>query len=217
MSAFTPAHPAAMPASDDLLEVLFNVSMTGVIFFQPVFAADGVEIVDFTYVRLNAAAQQMLQLPERPEQSFLDLYPDAPPTGVFDFYCQAFRSREGQLHQLNYPHDGLDAYFYLAARRSGALLVVSFTDTNNQPRPAVEEALRQAQAREQAARAEAEARQRERRAVFEQAPLALALLQGPTHVVEFANERMARIWDRAQRFTQLGTIKRQALQRGEQA
>ena len=173
--------------------------------------------MDFTYVRLNAAAQQMLQLPERPEQSFLDLYPDAPPTGVFDFYCQAFRSREGQPHQLNYPHDGLDAYFYLAARRSGALLVVSFTDTNNQPRPAVEEALRQAQAREQAARAEAEARQRERRAVFEQAPLALALLQGPTHVVEFANERMARIWDRPQRFTQLGTIERQALQRVEQA
>jgi PAS domain S-box-containing protein len=186
-----------MPASDDLLEVLFNVSMTGVILFQPVFAADGAEIVDLAYVRLNAAAQQMLQLPERPEQSFLTLYPTARPTGVFDFYCQAFQAATVKRHQFNYQHDGLDAYFYLAAQRSGEVLVVSFTDTNDQPRSAVEEALRASQAREQAALAAAEARQATLYAVFEQAPVAISLLQGPTHVIEFANARMAQLWDRA--------------------
>jgi PAS domain S-box-containing protein len=186
-----------MPAPDDLLEVLFNVSMTGVILFRPVFAADGAAIVDLGYVRLNAAAQQMLQLPERPEQSFLTLYPHARPTGVFDFYCQAFQAATVKRHQFNYQHDGLDAYFYLAAQRSGDVLVVSFTDTNDQPRTAVEEALRQAQAREQAALAAAEARQATLYAVFEQAPVAISLLQGPTHVIEFANARMAQLWDRS--------------------
>ncbi|MVN78813.1 PAS domain-containing protein [Hymenobacter sp. HMF4947] len=197
MSAHTPAHPAPMPASEDLLEVLFNVSMTGVILFRPVFAADGAEIVDLAYVRLNTAAQQMLQLPERPEQSFLTLYPTARPTGVFDFYCQAFQAATVKRHQFNYQHDGLDAYFYLAAQRSGEVLVVSFTDTNEQPRSAVEEALRASQVREQAALAAAEARQATLYAMFEQAPVAISLLQGPTHVIEFANARMAQLWDRS--------------------
>lgn len=32
--------------------------------------------------------------------------------------------------------------------------------------------------------------------MLEQAPVAISLLQGPTHVIEFANARMAQLWDR---------------------
>ncbi|WBA43949.1 PAS domain-containing protein [Hymenobacter canadensis] len=191
-----PLLPADVPVSEELLGVLLNVSLTGVIIFRPVYMADGVTITDLAYVRLNPAAQQLLHLPECPPESFLTLYPQAQATGVFGFYCDAFSSGQVERHQVNYQDDGLDGYFHLVAQRYGPVLVVSFTDTNDQPRTAVEEALRLSQAREQAARAEAERERNLLQVLLAQAPVAIGLFQGPELRITTVNAQMATLWGR---------------------
>jgi signal transduction histidine kinase len=180
----------------DLAQVLLDVSLTGIILFRPLYAAPGGPIVDLAYEHLNPAAQQMLRLPEHPTDTFLTLYPGSQETGIFAFYTAAFASGQTERHQSNYQHDGLDGYFYLVARRHGELLVVSFTDTNDQPRSAVEEALRQSQAREQQALAEARRQRAELQRVFAESPVAMGLLRGPDLLIELANARMGQLWGR---------------------
>jgi PAS domain-containing protein len=182
--------------ADDLAQVLLEVSLTGIILFRPLYAVPGGPIQDLAYEHLNPAAQQMLRLPERPADTFLTLYPASQETGIFAFYVAAFASGQTERYRSNYQHDGLDGYFYLVARRHGELLVVSFSDTNDQTRSAVEEALRQSQAREQQALAEAQRQRGELQRVFAQSPIAMGLLRGPELITEMANAGMAQIWGR---------------------
>ncbi len=153
--------PTAPTTPGDLLQTLFEVSLSGTILFRPVVGSDAVTIEDLAYVRLNPAAQRMLDMPEYPAETFLALYPNALEAGIFAFYRDTFLSGAAGRYDVNYQHDGLDNYFQLAAQRHGELLVVSFSDTADQPRSAVEIALREAQARERAALAEADARRGE--------------------------------------------------------
>ncbi|MDJ0364484.1 PAS domain-containing protein [Hymenobacter sp. H14-R3] len=189
--------PADVPVSEALLHVLLNVSLTGIILFRPVLAANGTDVLDLAYERLNPAAQRLLHLPARPAESFLTLYPHAIATGVFAFYAQAWASGQAAQHQTNYQHDQLDGYFHLAAQRHGPLLVVSFTDTNDQPRTAVEQALRESQAREQQALAAAQAERHKLHALLTQAPVAIALFEGSELRVTATNAHMAAIWGRS--------------------
>ncbi|MGI4736166.1 MAG: ATP-binding protein [Janthinobacterium lividum] len=181
---------------EKLLQTLLAISLTGVMLLRPVYAADGMTIVDLAWVQLNPAAQRMLQLPERPTESFLTLFPTAQTAGVFGFYRDAFLSGQLSRRQNNYQHDGLDGYYLLVAQRQGGLLAVSFTDTNEHPRSAVEEELRQSQARELKARAEAEAQRADLVRTFAQAPVAIAILRGPAYAIEFANLQMGQLWGR---------------------
>ena len=190
--------PGAVP-SPDLFEAFFDLSQMGGILFKPVQEA-GV-VVDLAYVRLNLAAQRMLALPECPTESFLTLYPHATPTGIFAFYRDAFVAGEVRHGEFNYQHDKLDNYFHLAARRVGEHLLVSFTDTSEQPRTAVEQALRESQAREREARVQERAQQqmttqaaaeRQRRQweeLFWRAPAAICIFDGPEWVYTFVNPR----------------------------
>jgi len=174
-----------LPTADDLLYDLLEVSLTGVILFRPVYDAAAAAIEDFTYEYLNPAAQRLLQLPERPSESFLTRYPNARGEGIFAFYTGAFASGQTERYEANYQHEGLDGYFHLVARRSGERLVVSFTDTNDQPRSAVEEALRQSQAQERAER------QRFYN-VLMQLPAQVAVYHGPDHHYQFVNPNYQR-------------------------
>ena len=179
--------PTPLPTvSDDLFEAFFDLSLVGGILFAPVLDAAG-EVADFTYARLNPAAQQMLALPERPAESFLTRYPHARPTGIFAFYRAAYLSGEARHGEFNYQHDGLDNYFHLAARRVGEQLLVSFTDTSEQPRTAVEQALRDSQAREQMALAEVEAEHQRLHQLLMRMPAHIALLRGPAHIYALVN------------------------------
>lgn len=180
--------------ADPLLQTLLDVSLTGVIFFEPVYAADGgPEIVDLAYVRLNSAAQRMLQLPERPTETFLTLYPHTRETGIFAFYRDTFVSGEAGRYDVNYQHDGLDNYFHLAAHRSESLLVVSFTDTADHNRTAAETALRESQARERTARAEADQQRERLHSILMQAPAMICLFEGPEHVFGLVNPPYQRL------------------------
>ncbi|HEX8327206.1 MAG TPA: PAS domain-containing protein [Hymenobacter sp.] len=183
-----PALPTDLPASAEMVEVLLNISLSGMMALRPVYDAEGATIVDFTCVYFNPAAQQLLRLPARPAESFLTLYPTARAAGVFEFYRNAFRSGHLERRQNNYQQDGLDGYFLLVAQRQADVLLVSFTDTNDQPRTEIEQELRASQARELKARAEAETERNLLRAMLTQSPVAIALFSGDDCVVTTANE-----------------------------
>ena len=150
-----PAAPDLFAPANDLLQDLLAVSLTAVNLLRPCYDADSAELVDFRVEYLNPAAQRMTGLPERPGGTLQSRFPDTFANGVFAFYRGVFESGEAGRYDLNYQADGFDNYFRVAARRSGELLLVSFTDTADHPRTPVEIALREAQA---AARVETEAR-----------------------------------------------------------
>ena len=149
------ADPAA------LLHDLLAVSLTAVDLMRPLYGPDGTELVDFAVEYLNPVAQRLTGLPERPGVTARARFPELFTNGVFDFYRRVFETGEAGRYDFHYQADGFDNYFHVAARRSGELLVVSFTDTADQDRTPVELALRASQAAERSARAEAEA-QRQR-------------------------------------------------------
>ncbi|OUJ74237.1 PAS domain-containing sensor histidine kinase [Hymenobacter crusticola] len=172
--------------TDDLLHGLLDASLTGVALYKPIRAAEGA-IIDLEIVLLNPAAQQILRLPARPPETYLQLFPHTLATGVFDFHCRAFASDKVERYNVNYQGDGLDNYFRLSARRIGQGLLVSFSDTAEQDRSAVEEALRESQARAKAARADAEAQRNQLHSLFMDAPALIAIFEGPEHTFKLVN------------------------------
>ena len=195
MTSLTAA-PAVFPPQE-LLETLADISLTGVVLYTPVFSP-AQEVVDFAFAYLNPAAQRMLALPAVVATTFLQQFPDILTNGTFAFQRDTFLSGRPGTHELNYQSGGYDNYFRMAGQRVGAGLLVSFTDTADQPRTAVELALRESQAREVLARAEAETQRGELQRIFEQAPVAVAVIMGPRYVVEWANPAVCAMWGRTQ-------------------
>ena len=190
--------PAAAPdlfPPQELLEALATISLTGVVLYTPVFGP-AQEVVDFAFAYLNPAAQRMLALPADAACTYRQQFSDTLDNGAFAFHRDTFLSGQPGHYELNYQADGYDNYFRVTGRRVGAGLLVSFTDTADQPRTAVELALRASQAAEKTARAEAETRRGELQRIFEQAPVAVAMLTGPRYVVEWANAAMCAMWGR---------------------
>ncbi|MGI4741609.1 MAG: PAS domain-containing protein [Janthinobacterium lividum] len=181
----------------DLFRELLAVSLTGIILYTPCYDPAGSgDIVDFTFEYLNPAAQRMMRMPERPTLTHKQQWPHSIDHGTFAFHVEAFVAGEPREYNINYQADGYDNYYRLAARRVGRALLVSFTDTADQPRSPVELALRESQAREQAARAEVERQRGELQRIFEQAPVAIALFRGPAYLIELANPTVCALWDR---------------------
>ncbi|RAK69915.1 sensor histidine kinase [Hymenobacter edaphi] len=182
-----------MPA-DDLLGDLLAVSMTGVIYYTPIYDPAGAgEIVDFRFEYLNPTAQRMMSMPEVPTVTHNEQWPHSIAHGTFAFHVDAYVSGEPREYNINYQADGYDNYYRLAARRSGDGLWVSFTDTADQPRSPVEVALRDAQVREKAARAEAEIQRQRFYEVLMQLPAHVAVHEGPEQVFTFVNPGYQRV------------------------
>ena len=186
-----------MPAADELLRAVLEVALTPIILLRPHYAQAGGELVDFGLDYLNPAALQMGGLRQQPSGTLQAHFPVIRANGVFAFFRRVFETGEAGRYDFHYWAEGFDNYFEVAARRQGEQLVASFLDTASHSRSTVEAALRESQAREQAARTEAEHQRGELERVFEQVPVAIAILMGPTHVVAFANPRMAEIWGRS--------------------
>ncbi|MCI1189500.1 PAS domain-containing protein [Hymenobacter sp. DH14] len=179
--------PAGLPPAEDLLQTVLSTSQNGIMLMRPVYDAAGRTIVDLAVAYLNPAAQQMLRLPEHPAEPFLTLYPTAEAAGVFSFYRDAFLSGEEARRQNNYQHDGLDGYYLLVARRQGEVLVVNFTDTNDQARTTIVQELRATQVRELEARAETERQRQQLEQMLHDAPAMICVFDGPQHVFQFVN------------------------------
>ena len=107
--------------------------------------------------------------------------------GVFGFYRDAFLSGQVARRQNNYQHDGLDGYYLLVAQRQGDVLVVNFTDTNDQARPDTVQELRASQARKLEARAETELQRQQLEQMLHDAPAMICVFDGPRHVFQFVN------------------------------
>ncbi|HEX8658157.1 MAG TPA: PAS domain-containing protein, partial [Hymenobacter sp.] len=173
-----PANPAASPL-DGILQPLLAISLTGVCIIRPLYGPGGA-LEDFALDYFNPAAQRMTGLPERPAGTLRSLFPHTLALGIFAFYQRVLDTGQPDTFEANYQADGLDNYFRIAAQRHEDRLVVSFTDTANQPRTAVEMALREAQARTEQQRTQLEA-------LFVQAPAALCRLDGPDLVYALVN------------------------------
>ena len=186
-----------MPSSTtpDLFEALFDLSLTGTVLFDPV-RDDAGDITDLAFARLNPAAQRLLGLSAQPDVTFRQQFPGSVASGIWAFHHDAFLADGPRELRQNYQADGYDNYYVVAARRVGEQLLVNFSDTSDHPRSAVEEALRDSQAREQEALAEARHQQQLLRQVFENAPMPLALFRGPNYRVELANPALASLWGR---------------------
>lgn len=182
-----PTLPAGLPTAEALLRVVLSTSQTGIMLLRPVYDAATTAIVDLAWVYLNPAAQQMLHLPQLPPESFLTRFPTAEAAGVFGFYRDAFLSGEEAHRQNNYQHDGLDGYYLLVARRQDDVLVVNFTDTNDQSRTTMVQELRASQVRELEARAETELQRRQLEQMLHDAPAMVCVFDGPQHVFQFVN------------------------------
>ncbi|WP_198172487.1 PAS domain-containing protein [Hymenobacter ginkgonis] len=139
-----------------MLHAVLEVSLNGVMLLQPLYEGpdESSNPIDFAIVHLNPAGRRILRMPDESSSSLLQHFPHIQAEGVFDFYCAAFTQGKAGRYDINYQHDGLDNYFHLAAQRSGKVLVVSFTDTSDHARTAVENALRDSYARERAANTE---------------------------------------------------------------
>ena len=188
--------PTDAPTADGLLRAVLDVSLTAINLLHPLYAADGGELVDFALNYLNPAAQRLTGLPEQPGGTMQSHFPDTFTNGVFAFYKRVFATGEADNYSFNYRADGFDNHFEVAARRHGEQLVIGFTTTTGGTRAGVVAALRESQAREQAARAEAEHQRNELARVFEQAPLAIAVYRGPNYVIELANPTVCGLWGR---------------------
>ena len=184
-------HAAAAIAPDSVLvRELLAVSLTGVIFYTPIYAPTGSgEITDFAFEYLNPAAQRMMRMPEVPTLTHNQQWPHSIAHGTFQFHVEAFESGEPGEYNINYQADGYDNYYRLAARRAGTGLLVSFTDTADQPRSSVELALREAQVAEKAARADAETQRQRLYQVLMSLPAQVAAYHGPEHVYTLVNQR----------------------------
>jgi signal transduction histidine kinase len=180
--------PADVAQPTGFLHTLLAMSPTAVAVLRPLYAEAGETIRDFSWVLLNPAGQRMLSLPACPAESLLTLFPTAQAEGGdFALFCHAFSTGELLRNQTNYQADRIDGYFLTVAQRYENLLIVNFTDTNEQPRSVVEDALRESQAFEQAARAEAEQQRQRFLEVLTQMPAYIAVYQGPDHIYQFVN------------------------------
>ncbi|WP_139361966.1 PAS domain-containing protein [Hymenobacter sp. CRA2] len=184
--------PDAVPA-DAFLPALLELSVSGVVCYAPLTDATG-QIVDFAFAYLNPAAQRVLGLPAQPATTYREVFPEPPPFAAFAFHCEAYSSAEPRHFELNYQGPDHDTYCRVNGRRLGQHLLVSFSFSQEQDRNAVEQALRQSQAHARAARAQAEAQRAELTTIFEQAPAAIAIFEGPDHVIKLANRDHLALW-----------------------
>jgi PAS domain S-box-containing protein len=189
--------PAATPftfsSADSLLQATLAVSLTAINLLRPLRGNDE-GIVDFFLEYVNPAGQFLAGLPERPAGTLRSLFPHAEANGLLDFYRQVFETGKAGNYDFTYQADGQDAFYLVAAQRSGEFLVVSLTNSANLAQPAVARALQASQAREREARQAAERERNLLNAIIAQAPVAICVFQGEEQVVATANDQLCAMW-----------------------
>ncbi|TGE29430.1 PAS domain-containing sensor histidine kinase [Hymenobacter metallicola] len=197
MSLLTPAPlPAGLLPAEELLPALLELLPSGVICYTPLLAPNG-QVVDFAFQYLNPAARQLLRLPEQPATTYTQHFTQAATDGGLAFYRAAYEHGGPARRDGYYQADGYEGRFSQLARRVGDTLLVSFTVLAAAEEPIFDAARRAHQAYEQAGHAAVETQRDELRRLFEQSPVAVAVLRGPELVVEQANAAVAAIWGRS--------------------
>ncbi|NVO31827.1 PAS domain-containing protein [Hymenobacter lapidiphilus] len=185
--------PSGLPVAT--LPVLLELLPHGVVYYTPLFDAAG-EVVDFQFAYLNAAAQRLLGLSAQPAGSYLQQWPGGEAGGTFARHRDAWwANAPAQFDQL-YPIDGHETTFHVHATRLEQGLLVSLTQASVQPDNAVASSQYPSPPHEPAALTAAEGQLATLRNAFEQAPMAIAIFEGPDYLVSFANAEVCLIWGR---------------------
>ncbi|MDU0370729.1 PAS domain-containing protein [Hymenobacter endophyticus] len=116
---------AATP--DSLLQTALAWSAVAMALLRPTFRAGSPEPVDFVYDYLNPAAQQLLQLPERPTRTHAELYSGNEPGSVFSFYQNMFRAEAGTISLELDGYTPTGTPLHIVASRHAEVLLVRFS------------------------------------------------------------------------------------------
>ncbi|RSK48499.1 PAS domain-containing sensor histidine kinase [Hymenobacter rigui] len=185
-----PAPQAVHPTADALFSTLFSISVAGVVILQPMYAADQRTITDFAYVRLNPAAQQLLNLPEAPAGLTLrQRYPHPDHTGIYQFCHDAFVSGQYRQRDVHFQHNDLSTYLWVAAQRSGPYLLVSIADSADLNGLSTSTPLRRAMAQEMQRLQYSPEQPHQSYEAFMQQLAVIIVFSGPNHICRFTNNQ----------------------------
>ena len=129
--------PTATAPTAEFLGTLLDLARTAAVCYLPVTDNAG-QIVDFAFVYLNPAAQQLLDLQPQPATTFLQRFPSALADGAFAFHCSTFLATEPRYFDRNCLDEDYDAYYRLGGQRLGQTLLISFTGSGEQDHPEVQ-------------------------------------------------------------------------------
>jgi len=169
-------------AVDNPFEVFFDSVPTGAVLYAPVLDAAG-NVVDFTFARLNAAAQRLLCLPPQPATTYRQHFLAGQPGEAFAFLRAAWQAG-GAVQQcdLPYPAAAPGPILYLEARRVGETLLVSLAAPASATSPA-EELPNQSEQQHQ-----------QLHQLLMLLPANVVLFKGPDHVFEVVNPSYQRLF-----------------------
>jgi signal transduction histidine kinase len=181
---------AALAESETRFRAVQDASPHGSTLYRPVRDETG-SIVDFEFVYVNPAGARLsgVAASELVGRRLLDVYPHAIPNGVYERYVRAVEQRVVEEWEAKDIREGVNLGVHFIAVGVGDLLHVRFTDITQRMRQEKErDELLEASRRSFAEARAAEARLRN---VFEQAPVAVAVLEGPEHVYTIVSPRYA--------------------------
>jgi len=133
---------AALEYSQSLLSGVLNSSLDGVMAFEAVRDRQGT-IIDFKWLLINPAAERMVgrTSEELIGKQLLVEMPGNRQDGLFAFYVQVTEIGIPIEREFHYDHDGIEAWFQIAAVKLGDGFAVTFKDITH--RQQAEEALYQ--------------------------------------------------------------------------
>ncbi len=180
----------ALAESEARFRAVQDASPHGSTLYRPVRDDDD-RIVDFEYVYVNrvGAAMAGMTTAELIGRRLLEVFPHAIPNGTFERYTKAVESKQPIEWEARDIREGANLGVHFIIVPFGDLLHVRYADITERMRLAAErESLLAAS---HAAYAEARTAEARLRDVFEQAPMAIAVMLGPEHVYTIVSPRYA--------------------------
>jgi PAS domain S-box-containing protein len=176
---------ARLRESEERYRTLFETIDDGFCIMQMLLDANG-ETVDYRFLETNDTFERHTGLKDAVGRTARELVPDLD-ASWFERYGRV--AATGEALRFESPAPAMGRWFEVFASRVGApaLRQVALVFKDITERKAAEEERTALLAREQAARAEAVAERQMLHDLFQQAPVAICILEGPRHTYTFAN------------------------------
>jgi PAS domain S-box-containing protein len=136
----------ALRLSEARFRALQETSIDGFMLLESV-RDEGGAIVDFRWLYANGSAERIVGRPQTwfPGRRLLEEMPGNRAEGLFDAYVQVVETGEPWSTEIEYTHEGVNAYMRLVAARAGDGFAVTFADLSE--RRWAEERLRESEER----------------------------------------------------------------------
>lgn len=110
--------------NSDLLQMVFDTVNQGIFLLKPYFG-DNLDIVDFTYVRVNKRVKRYYKEEQMVGRRFLELNPQATRTGAFEIFKQTMLTGESKDFEVCFKRKGKSNWFRITTRRQKGFLINS--------------------------------------------------------------------------------------------